>query len=114
MKQNEINKNNYSLKMLPEIDFFVSISGSFYLSGREAEGILIYGSFFCRSKLFIKSGSLPVCLKNHKAQEIMIRGITPIKDRITYSIRKFVFNLQPFSLQQILETVSNLTKLTLC
>ena len=57
----------------------------------------------------IKSGSVPICLKNHTAQEIMIRGITPIKDRIIYSMQKF-----DFQFTAICETVSNFTKLTLC
>ncbi len=54
----------------------------------------------------IKSGNVPICLKNHKAQEIMIREITPI---IIYSMQKF-----DFQFTAICETVSNLTKLTLC
>ena len=53
----------------------------------------------------IKSGNVPICLKNHKAQEIMIRGITPIKDRIIYSMQKF-----DFQFKAICETVSNVTK----
>ena len=57
----------------------------------------------------IKSGSVPICLKNHTAQEIMIRGITPIKDRIIYSMQKF-----DFQFTAICEIVSNFTKLTLC